>query len=72
MEKFIEFMQSEIPKVFESKEYEEQKTRIVDEAEKAKEVLFAEAGQARPRTRVSAHDHAHRHRQGPDVEGQAA
>jgi lon-related putative ATP-dependent protease len=46
VEKFIEFMQSEIPKVFESKEYEEQKSRIVDEAEKAKEVLFAEAGKS--------------------------
>ena len=42
--KFIEFMQSEIPKVFESKEYEEQKTHIIDESEKAKEVLFADAG----------------------------
>ncbi len=37
-------MQSEIPKVFESKEYEEQKSRIVEDAEKAKEVLFSEAG----------------------------
>jgi lon-related putative ATP-dependent protease len=46
IEKFIEFMQSEIPKVFESKEYEEQKSRIVDEKEKAKEVLFAEAGKS--------------------------
>ncbi|MFA4875708.1 MAG: ATP-binding protein [bacterium] len=46
VEKFIEFMQSEIPKVFESKEYEEQKSRIVDEAEKAKEVLFADAGRS--------------------------
>ncbi len=36
-------MQSEIPKVFESKEYEEQKTGITDEAEKAKEVLFSDA-----------------------------
>jgi lon-related putative ATP-dependent protease len=43
-EKFIEFMQSEIPKVFESKEYEEQKSGIVEGAEKAKEVLFSEAG----------------------------
>lgn len=43
MEKFIEFMQSEIPKVFESKEYEEQKARIVQDMEKAKEVLFADA-----------------------------
>ncbi|MGC1454465.1 MAG: ATP-binding protein [Nitrospirota bacterium] len=46
LEKFIEFMQSEIPKVFESKEYEEQKSRIVDEAEKAKEVLFAGTGKS--------------------------
>ncbi|HTG00974.1 MAG TPA: ATP-binding protein, partial [Nitrospirota bacterium] len=45
VEKFIEFMQSEIPKVFESKEYEEQKSRIVEGAEKAKESLFADAGQ---------------------------
>ena len=42
---FIAFMQSEIPKVFESKEYEEQKSRVVEEEEKAKEVLFGEAGQ---------------------------
>ncbi len=45
VERFIEFMQSEIPKAFESKEYEEQKSRIVEDAEKAKEVLFTEAGQ---------------------------
>lgn len=45
VEKFIEFMQSEIPKAFESKEYEEQKAHIVEDAEKAKEVLFTEAGQ---------------------------
>ncbi len=42
--KFIDFVQSEIPKAFESKEYEEQKSRIVDDAEKAKESLFADAG----------------------------
>ena len=42
MEKFIELMMNEIPKVFESKEYEEQKTRISDELEKAKEALFGE------------------------------
>ncbi len=41
--KFIEFMQGEIPKVFESKEYEEQKSRIIEELEKAKGVLFNEA-----------------------------
>jgi lon-related putative ATP-dependent protease len=46
IEKFIDYIQSEIPKVFESKEYEEQKSRIVDEKEKAKEVLFAEAGKS--------------------------
>ncbi len=45
VEKFIEFMQNEISKVFESKEYEEQKSRIVEDAEKAKEVLFTDAGQ---------------------------
>jgi len=44
VEKFIDYMQGEIPKVFESKEYEEQKSRIHEEAEKAKEVLFEEAG----------------------------
>jgi lon-related putative ATP-dependent protease len=44
VEKFIEFMHSEVPKVFESKEYEEQKSRIVDESEKAKEALFDDAG----------------------------
>ncbi len=44
VEKFIEFMQGEIPKAFESKEYEEQKARIVEDAEKVKEVLFSEAG----------------------------
>jgi lon-related putative ATP-dependent protease len=43
--KFIEFMQGEISKVFESKDYEERKSHIVEDAEKAKEVLFAEAGQ---------------------------
>src|SRR5512143_553303 len=43
VEKFIDYMQSEIPKVFEATEYEEQKSKIVEEAEKAKEVLFAEA-----------------------------
>jgi hypothetical protein len=42
MEKFIELMLSEIPKVFESKEYEEQKTGIQEELERAKEVLFEE------------------------------
>ena len=42
MEKFIELMMNEIPKVFESKEYEEQKTRISEELEKAKEALFGE------------------------------
>ena len=44
MDKFIELMMTEIPKVFESKEYEEQKGRIAEELEKAKEVLFAETG----------------------------
>lgn len=43
VEKFIEYMQNEIPKVFDAKEYEEQKSKIIEEAEKAKEVLFAEA-----------------------------
>ncbi len=40
MEKFIELMLTEIPKVFESKEYEEQKTRIQEDLEHQKEVLF--------------------------------
>ena len=44
MERFIEFMQIETPKAFESKEYEEQKSRIVEALEKAKEVLFSETG----------------------------
>ena len=43
VEKFIDYMQNEIPKVFDAKEYEEQKSLIIGEAEKAKEVLFAEA-----------------------------
>lgn len=42
MEKFIELMTAEIPKVFESKEYEEQKTHISEDLEKAKEALFGE------------------------------
>ena len=42
MEKFIDLMQAEMPKAFESKEYEEQKTRIQEGLEKAKEVLFEE------------------------------
>ncbi len=44
MEKFIELMMSEIPKVFDSKEYEEQKTGIQEELERAKEVLFEDTG----------------------------
>jgi lon-related putative ATP-dependent protease len=44
LETFVEFMQREVPKVFESKEYEEQKSRIAEEVEKAKEVLFEDAG----------------------------
>jgi lon-related putative ATP-dependent protease len=43
VEKFIEFMQGDLPKVFESKEYEDQKSSIIDESEKAKEALFADA-----------------------------
>ena len=43
VEKFVDYMQNEIPKVFDAKEYEEQKSLIVEEAEKAKEVLFADA-----------------------------
>ncbi len=44
MERFIELMQGEIPKVFESKEYEEQKTKISEELDRAKEVLFEDTG----------------------------
>jgi hypothetical protein len=44
MEKFIDLMMSEIPKVFESKEYEEQKTHIQEQLERAKEILFEETG----------------------------
>lgn len=43
LERFIEFMQAEVPKVFDSKEYEEQKTRIIEKAEKRKEALFSDA-----------------------------
>jgi lon-related putative ATP-dependent protease len=43
MERFIEFLRNELAKVFESKEYEEQKSRILEEAEKAKEALFEDA-----------------------------
>ncbi len=44
MEKFIELMLAEIPKVFESKEYEEQKSSVVEESDRAKEVLFSDTG----------------------------
>jgi lon-related putative ATP-dependent protease len=44
MEKFIELMLAEIPKTFESKEYEEQKTRQQEALERSKEVLFSETG----------------------------
>ncbi len=40
MERFIELMQSEIPKVFESKEDEEEKTKLSEGLDRAKEVLF--------------------------------
>jgi len=45
MEKFVELMLTEIPKAFESKEYEEQKTRLQEGLEKAKEALFTETGE---------------------------
>ena len=45
MEKFIELMMAEIPRAFESKEYEEQKTRLQEGLEKSKEVLFTETGE---------------------------
>jgi lon-related putative ATP-dependent protease len=44
MERFIDLMMGEIPKVFESKEYEEQKTGIQEKLERAKEILFEETG----------------------------
>jgi lon-related putative ATP-dependent protease len=44
MEKFVDVMMNEIPKIFESKEYEEQKARIQEELERAKEVLFGDTG----------------------------
>ena len=44
MEKFVDVMMNEIPKIFESKEYEEQKVRIQEELERAKEVLFGDTG----------------------------
>jgi lon-related putative ATP-dependent protease len=44
VETFIERLQAELPKVFESKEYEENKSRIVEGAEKAKEILFDDVG----------------------------
>jgi lon-related putative ATP-dependent protease len=43
MARFIELMTAEIPKVFESKEYEEQKTSISEGFEKSREALFNEA-----------------------------
>lgn len=43
MDRFIEFLRNELAKVFESKEYEEQKSRIQEETEKAKEALFTDA-----------------------------
>lgn len=44
VEKFIELMMTEIPKIFESKEYEEEKAAVLEGLEKAKEALFSEAG----------------------------
>ncbi len=44
MEWFIELMMTEIPKLFESKEYEEEKARIFEGLERAKEALFSEVG----------------------------
>ena len=40
MDGFIEFLNVEIPKIFESKEYEDHKSRIIAEYEKARESLF--------------------------------
>jgi lon-related putative ATP-dependent protease len=44
MDRFVELMLAEIPKAFESKDYEDQKTRLQEGLEKAKEVLFTETG----------------------------
>lgn len=43
MERFIEFMMAEIPKVFESKEYEEQKSGISGSLDRSRDILFNEA-----------------------------
>lgn len=42
MDGFIEFLNVEIPKIFESKEYEDHKSRVIAEYEKARESLFTE------------------------------
>jgi len=42
MDRFIEHMMAEIPKVFEAREYEEQKSAITGSLEKSREVLFNE------------------------------
>lgn len=43
MDRFIEFMLAEVPKVFESKEYEEQKSAVSGGLERSREILFNEA-----------------------------
>lgn len=42
MDGFVEFLNVETPKIFESKEYEEHKSRVIGEYEKARESLFTE------------------------------
>ncbi len=42
MARLVEFLQATLPKAFESKEYEEEKTRIIESTNKAKEALFEE------------------------------
>ncbi|MFZ3066216.1 MAG: ATP-binding protein [Nitrospirota bacterium] len=44
MDEFIEYLSAEIPKLFESKEYEEHKGKIIGEYDKAKEALFNDLG----------------------------
>ena len=42
MVRLVEFLQATLPKAFESKEYEEEKTRIIESTNRAKEALFEE------------------------------
>ena len=44
MDEFIEYLSAEIPKLFESKEYEEHKGKIIGDYDKSKESLFNDLG----------------------------